>query len=424
MEKPAIDEVRILLGAARASSAHDHVWCRTGDSAELGLRLLDELPPAERYLVIVPCQRVSLFCVPMPAGPRRKVEEALPFLVEERLLEPVERYEVLALWPAAPGAADKLWLAVLERDWLAGVRNALGRIGSGEVRWVLAGWGWEGGEGAAGSTDAAAVSAPVWQLRADGNAAIFNARGIDPRLLPLAGLAEFLALAWAQATPAERPGELRFDVADAATAAALEDFCKTHQLRARPLSLPDPLRADYDACPHSLLRQTRSPWRREWSALFSRAAWPRWRPAAYAALALLGLELAAPALSWGLLSIEHSRLRNEATALYRELAGAQATIVNPLLQMRRAFQNRRHADGKSAPDDFVPLLAGVSSILPANLRQFSELGYENARLRIVVPAAAGASLNSVSQSLRDAGWAVKSSATADNSRWTFIVSRP
>jgi type II secretion system protein L len=421
LEKSAIDEVRILLGAARASSAHDHVWCRSGDSVELAPRLLDELPPAERYLVIVPCQRASLFCVPMPPGPRRKVEEALPFLVEERLLEPVERYEVWPLWPAAAGAGDKLWLAVLERDWLAGVRAALGRIGSGEVRWVLAGWGWESGEV---NIDAAAASAPMWQLRADGDGVTFNANGIDPRLLPLAGLAEFLALAWTQAAPAERPNELRFAVADAATAAGLEVFCKTHQISARALSLPDPLRADYDACPHSLLRQTRSPWRREWSALFSRTAWRRWRPAAYAALALLGLELAAPALSWGLLSIEQGRLQSEATALYRELAGAQATVVNPLLQMRRAFQNRRHADGKSAPDDFIPLLAGVSSVLPANLRQFSELAYDNARLRIVVPAAPGASLNSVSQTLRDAGWAVKASATSDNSRWTFIVSRP
>lgn len=423
MEKPAIDEVRILLGAARAGSAHDHVWGRAGDRGEVAPRLLDELPAAERYLIIVPCQRVSLFCVPMPAGPRRKVEEALPFLVEERLLEPIERYEVWPLWPAQ-GAPDQLWLAVLERDWLAGVRSALARIGSGEVRWVLAGWGWPGGE-----DNADAASAALWQLRADDGGAIFNAHGVDPRLLPLPGLAEFLALALAQAAPAERPVELRFDVADAAadaTAAGLEDFCKTHQLRARRVALPDPLQADYDACPHSLLRQTRSPWRREWSALFSRAAWPRWRPAAYVALALLGFELAAPALSWGLLSVEHGRLRDEANALYRELAGPQATIVNPLLQMRRAFQNRRHADGKSAPDDFVPLLADVSAVLPATLRQFSELAYDNARLRIVVPAPAGGdlSLGSVSQSLRDAGWAVKAAATPDNSRWTFVVSRP
>jgi type II secretion system protein L len=423
LEKPAIDEIRILLGVGRASVAHDHVWCRLGDAT---LRLLDELPAGDHYVVVVPTQRVSLFRVTPPPGPRRKVEAALPFLIEERLLEPIERYEVWPLWPAAADAAvapgeGTLWLAVLERDWLSGVRSALARIGEGDVRWVLAGWGWEAAERSGES----ATPSRVWRLRGEGSEVVFNQNGVDPRLLPLASLPQWLDLAWAQSGAGERPKAIEVDftaVTDAAAAASIEHFAQTHQLALHRVPLPAPLHADYSACPYTLLRQTRSAWRREWYALFCAAAWPRWRPLAFAALALIGLELAAPAVLWGSLSIEQSRLRSEAFALYREVAGPQATIVDPLLQMRRAYQEQRHAAGKLVADDFLPQLASVSAVLPPTVRQFAELAYENSRLRIVVPATPGLSLRSLGDDFRAAGWLVNASASSDNSRWTFVVS--
>lgn len=408
MEKPAINEIRILLGSARASVANDHVWSfgHRPPGEDVAPRLLDELPTAQRYLVIVPCQRVALFRVTVPVGPRRKVREALPFLLEDRLAEPIERYEI---WPLDLTTDEEgmIWLAVLERDWLAGVRTALARIRHGELRWVVAGWGWP--------------TAPAWQLRVEGEQTILNRHGIDPITVPTSTLLETIDLALGQSS---QPRAIHYDASREPTIAEqLKSFCAARNLAVQEVILPAALNADYTRCPHSLLKQTRSPLRREWESVFSFSAWPRWRPLAWCVGGWIAVELVALFLHWGLLSYEHRRLNNEATTLYREIAGPQATIVNPLLQMRRTFQDRRHIEGKQAPDDFLPLLTGVSTLLPSSVKQIAELGYEKGRLKISVPAQIGASLAHLSKTLREAGWKVQASASSNGQHWNILVSR-
>ena len=414
--------------------AQDHLWCVwPAAGAVPAWHLLDELqdkaPSATHYLVIVPTQRALLFQVPLPPGPRRKWLPALPFLLEEHLLEPVERYEV---WPLddAPAPAGMLWLAVLERDWLSDVRAALSRIKQGELRWVLAGWGWP--------TESA------WQLRLEAEKraphdsiplleVLLNRRGVDPLLLPLmpesadgslSVAAQLSALLDMALTGVSVPTLLHYDVsAYPAAAAPLEEFCKTHQITAQAVQLPAAWQADFAQCSYSLLRQTSSVWRREWVLLFSRATWPRWRAALWVAAACLVLELMGLLAQWGTLTLEQRDLRQRAVEEYRALAGTQAAVVNPLLQMRRAYRTRRHAEGKTSEDDFLPLLTQASILLPTSLQTMSELSYEGGRLRVVLPAQSAEALPRLVSDFKAAGYSLSASATPDRSRWILLLSR-
>jgi general secretion pathway protein L len=416
-----VTEIRVALAASRTAVAEDHLWAAPSSAREAMSgttpALLDTIPVADAYTVVVPAERVAFRQVAFPAGARAKAMAALPFLLEDGLIEPPEHYEFFVLDDAATlSAGAPVTVAALERDWLAAARAALASIDRGEVRWVVEAWGWPPADGA-------------WQLRIDERGALLARGGPAVMRLPLANLEAALDLALADSS-ALRPAALIFDATvDPAIGDRLRTWAARQGIEARPGGLPDVWRADHSAVPWTLFRQSRSRVRQAWRELSTPS---RWRAVAWGVAALAAVELMGLLAGWVTLESRVATRQQEAIGLFRSVAGANAAVVDPLLQMRRLHRAQAHLDGNASEDDFLPLIAAVGEALARDAGRIGEMGFEDGRLRLVIQrppaaAAAGASgasgLDAATQRLRRAGFRVDAAASPDATRWTLSVGR-
>ena len=101
-------------------------------------------------------------------------------------------------------------------------------------------------------------------------------------------------------------------------------------------------------------------------------------------------------LEWALLAHERRQLLDDMSETFRETFGADATIVDAPLQMRRNVARLRHAAGVSDDADFSPLLekfSGASgSVSGGTLRT---LRYDDGRLDIEMTLAGTAALDTL-----------------------------
>jgi general secretion pathway protein L len=423
-----VSEIRVALAASRSAVAEDHLWAasdtrgaRSGAAiAGVTPALLDAIPVAEAYVIVVPAERVAFRRVAFPAGPRAKAMAAVPFLLEDGLIEPPEHYEFFVLDESAKQIAGSVVnVAVLERDWLAAARLALARIDRGEVRWVVEGWGWPSADG-------------VWQLRIDERGALLAQGGPTVVRMPLANLEAMLDLALGDPA-APKPAALEFDAAaDPAAGDRLRAWAERRGIAARRVVLPDAWRTDCAQSPWTLFRQSRSHTRQAWRDL---ATPSRWRAVAWGVAALAAVELLGLLAGWAVLEARVSASQKESVELFRSVAGPNAAIVDPLLQMRRLHRAQAHREGSASEDDFLPLLAAVGEALPREFGRIGEMGFEDGRLRLVIQrtAAAGAAasvagpgtsaLDAAVQRLRRGGFRVDAVASPDATRWTLSVGR-
>ena len=398
--------VRIVLSSARNAVATDHLWQQEGSAAHPAL--LDSLPTADRYQVVVPPERIRLCCPTIPAGPQRKALAALPFLIEEQLAEPLEHYEIVAL-PQLPASQGKIWLAALERDWLATSRAALASITQGEIDWVVEGWQW-----------------PVrdtWSLRLEGQRTLLSRGGPDRVALPTAWLIP--ALTAAHGTSRIDTLELAVIASDnaASAAAALSHWCAEHQIALREVSaneLADVWGGRFDTVPWRLFEQRRSSLRRTWQTLRQPASWRL--AGGLIALALV-VELVGALVWWGVLAQRINTDRAASVAVFREMAGPTAVVVDPLLQARRLLQTQRHAAGLPVERDFLPLLAALGEQLPAGIPSPTEIQYDAQRLRLTYAKASTPTLQTFATRLRSTGWIAETTISQDGHQVVLLVSR-
>ena len=401
-----MNEVRIVLGADRSAVAEDHLWAPFPPQAGVGPALLDSLPPADLYVVVVPPERVVFQQVRLPVGPQHKALAALPYLLEDHLIEAPDRYEFFPLSPPVPGGL--LPVAALERDWLANARVALARIGRGEVRWVVDGVCWGGSEPG------------DWMLRLDPRGALLSRTGTEVFRLPAQQIESCLDLALAEAQ-ASRPRRLVLDPgAESASEQSVRRWAAGQRIEIIPAQLTDAWHAGFSAG-HVLFAQTRSRFRQ---ALLDVFAPLRWRAVAWLAAGLAVLELVFILAAWAWLETEFSGQKREAAEILRSAAGPGIAVVDPLAQMRRLERDRRHVDGDAAASDFVPLLAAVTGFLGKDVGQLKELSYDGTRLRFVFdrPKLAGVlEPSAVLGPLRRAGFAADAAPSPEAGRWTLSV---
>lgn len=88
---------------------------------------------------------------------------------------------------------------------------------------------------------------------------------------------------------------------------------------------------------------------------------PWLRPALMAALLLFTVEVVTANVEWALFANEKRQLVHRMTEIFQETFGADAAIVDAPLQMRRAVARLRHGAGVSDDADFSPLLEKFSS---------------------------------------------------------------
>ena len=135
-----------------------------------------------------------------------------------------------------------------------------------------------------------------------------------------------------------------------------------------------------------------------------RELWPWLRPALMAALLLLGMEAVMSNFEWALFAHEKHQLQQDINNTFREAFGADATIVDAPLQMRRDVARLRHAAGVPDDADFSPMLdrfSLASSGLPGY--RLHTLHYDNGRLNIALTVSNAAELDTLLQRITDTG---------------------
>jgi len=301
-----------------------------------------------------------------PPSQRRRLGQALRYLVEEVALPDPERLHVAA----APGTApDALCLGIVDRQWLSEV---LGRLrGAGLFpdaaypesllptlmphTWTVV---WRESDAFVRTSESEAYSLDT----TDGSSAPSNL-GLALEAARASGAAPHaLVVRCARET---RPPDL--EAWSAALGLPVELGPEWHWADAQRRPALELLQGEFT------VRGSAVPWVR------------RLRRPAILTGALIVLASFALALDWGSKVRERNALLAEMHSIYRETFGDKATIVDAPLQMTRALAELRQRSGEVAPGDFLALLGVAADLLsPSSRRGVRLLAYDGTTLSITL----------------------------------------
>ena len=322
--------------------------------------------PDTQVIVLVPGETVTLLELPRVAGTDRQLTQALPALVEEQLVAPVE-LQHLAWWPAGDG--DRLCVAAVLRaemdGWLARLRAA-GLEPDVLMPDALA-LPWQD------ARPLLLVDAERFVLRLGEACALAGSPAELPGFVAAMGLADPVA------------GLATWAVADAPTPWPARRIVE-HALHA--------LAAGERAASVNLLQGDYSPRRR------TRRLDATWRWALGAvALALLTL-LVTPLVERQLLAGAVAQQRADMQALARRAVPPGRSITDPVRQLQAALGARGLGQGDGALD----LLTRVAPAIAADPQLATDsLSYRRPRLELVVQADGMAALDALRGRLARAG---------------------
>lgn len=353
-------KLRIYLDARWQDAASPCAWALLDDAGnvrESGHGTLAALPHGDDVTVIISADRVLATSAALPAIRRSKLETALPFALEDALTDDAGEVHVT---PGARLPDGRTVLYALNRSWLSRflAASTAARL---RVRRVVA------------EFCLLPTHAGEWSLAWDG------AQGFLATMHHLGGVLD-------SGNDAHPPVSLQLRLRQEAPN-ALRLFTLGSEVQPPHWDLGIPVvfeRQGFD-------------WRRAplptdlpnllWGKFAPPARigefWPWLRPAAMAALLLLGVEAGVSNVEWAMFAHEKRQLLHEMTDTFRETFGAEAAIVDAPLQMRRNVAHLRHAAGVSDDADFSPLLekfsGATSGIAGSALRT---LRYDDGKLDI------------------------------------------
>lgn len=329
----------------------------------------------DRVLVLVPATDVLLLDLAPPAGNERQWAQALPFLIEEQLVAPIESQHVA--WSRSHDGA-RLCVAVVARaqldGWLARLREA-------------------GVEPDALVSEALALP---WQpqrpaLLVDGGQCVLRRAEAGA----LAGNTDEIV-----ALGTDLPDVEAWLVGDSRSPVpAPTQHVVMHALHA--------FAAHATAPQPNLLQGAYAP-RRRTDGLARR--WRRAAMLAAAALLLAGLH---PLLDRHKLAARVATQRAEMTQLYRRAVPTAGAVEDPARQLQAALAAR----GLGPGDGVIGLLARLAPALAADAGlSLESLEYRERRLELVVQAGSVADLDALRQRLARAGLTAEIAGTTPGSR--------
>jgi general secretion pathway protein L len=346
----------------------------TGAVRQGSQRGLEGLAPAEEIVVWTPAAETLLLRANLPTRSAAKIVQALPYALEEQLIEPPERLH-FAYTHEADGS---LAVAVTSRERMDRWVSALAAAGLEPTRlapvtlsppladraWTLA---FAGGEIVlrcgphAGFGGPIEPRPPAWL-----HAALAQARsepGAPERILLVDAPADFDFPAWREALGLPLEAMQRRD--GAAPAAAL-----------------------------NLLQQRYAP-RGRMSAL-----WRAYVPAAALLVAWLAATLVFDAVEWARLSWAARAADDEMRALLMKSFPETRAILDPAEQMRRGVEDLSARSGVAAPGDMLSLLARAAPAIEREPRvRVQSIEYSDRALNLRL-AAAEADAESLARALR------------------------
>src|SRR6267142_1102937 len=351
-------------------------WRRVaaGGAVEQGVqRGLEGLAPAEEIIVWTPAAETLFLRARLPTRSTAKIVQALPFALEEQLIDPPERLH-FAFAQEADGA---LAVAVTRRERMESWLAALAAAGLAPTH-------------LAPVTLSVPLADRAWTLAfVDGEIVLRSGARAG-----LGGPAERRPPAWLHAALAEARTEAsapeRILLVDAPADLDSAAWCEALGL---PLeSMPGD--ATVPAAQLDLLQQHYAP--RARLAALKRA----YIPAAALLAAWLFATLALDAIEWARLSRAASAAEDEMRALLLKSFPETRAILDPAEQMRRGLEDLGTGSGIAAPGDMLFLLARAAPAIERESRVRAQGIEYSGRSLIIRVAASEADAESLARTLR------------------------
>ncbi len=337
-------------------------------------RGLEGLAPAEEVIVWTPAAETLFLRARLPTRSAAKIVQALPFALEEQLIDPPERLH-FAFAHEPDGA---LAVAVTRRERMESWLAALAAAGLAPTQ-------------LAPVTLSVPLAERAWTLAfVDGEIVLRSGARAG-----LGGPAERQPPAWLHAALAEARTEAsapeRILLVDAP---ADLDSAAWREALGLPLESMRPGDASVPAAPLDLLQQHYAP--RAHLAALKRA----YIPAAALLAAWLFATLAVDAIEWARLSRAASAAEEEMRALLLKSFPETRAILDPAEQMRRGLEDLGAGSGIAAPGDILFLLARAAPVIERESRVRTQ-GIEYAGRALVIRLAASeADAESIARALR------------------------
>jgi len=325
-----------------------------------GLDVLSAMPVAQYTEIVIAPELVSFIRATLPAGNRKRVQEALPYLVEDSLMASPEQVHVVIAEMLSNAEA---MLASIDKRVLSGMLDKLHAAGITQQRLYPA-------------TLLPALPTFGWSL-------VYE------------GMDSFLRTSYCSGIPLEiedtetPPLALQLAVSQAKEKGVLPDSIYVYgnnqiNLAAWQMKLGLPCVANHTLwrstvglAPMNFLQGSFASPNMGWSRIAQA------KPAAILAGCILLMQLSGICIDWAMKSHQQRALLAEMNSLFLTTFPDTTTIVDAPLQMQRKYAELQHAAGNADATDFLPLLANATSQLgqlPANTIQ--TVDYESGQLVI------------------------------------------
>jgi len=360
---------------------------------------LDALPVLKTATLIFDARDVNLLHAVVPPLSGARLQQALPNIVEELLLQDPQTC-AFAVGPRLGGEGRRL-VAAIDRSWLEFVVGAFERRGIavqgawpaqltlpvGPDRTALAclndglalrtgmldGIGW----GASPEDDFRIEAIMALLASAGAPSAPFAtpAADVEPEPAAVRDLGVGMAARELPSEPPRLRRRLAVYVEDASWQTPVLKAASRAGFDADVRALPFP-----QAAPLDLLSARRGNAAGRW---FADIDWHAWRVPAALAAASVAVALLALNLHWGTLAQQRDALKAQIERGYRQAFPNTQLVVEPVLQMQRDVAGLRTRAGQAGPDDFVPLLTRFALALGAQgADSMGSVEYRDGRLRV------------------------------------------
>ena len=325
-------------------SLHDWIVLdRNGQAVRYGMSDLSELPICNETEVVIPTRLVSFIDIQLPEVNGKRLDAALPFIVEEFVLASPEEIHVMV----ASRAGERATLAIIKKAWMKECINALSAAKVHAKRmfpdFLLL-----------------ALKEDAWTFALQGSSVLvrtsqtqgfeFNLADNDGSVAPY-----LLQMALNEKDQLSQPSVL----------VAYGELAKTVTLWASKLGIHGGAKIEHEWRPNrlsasfNLLQKEFSPPNDLLQSLY------KFRACAVILAIILAMQCSLTLIDVGLQYRQSRQLDQEMIALFKASFPESTTIVDAPLQMQRKLDEIKHAGGEIGSSDFEPLLARISQTIGA-----------------------------------------------------------
>lgn len=294
---------------------------------------VDEIPRVADCEVVIPAERVLFARLKLPRVNAATIRELLPYAVEDRLLADPTHIHAVA---GARNSHGETVVAVVDRDWLQAMLDALARAG---LRPTSA-WS-ESALLAGGHKDWQLV----WGAR---RGMLVDDEGVAATFDRAPGVPLALRLAVDEATTrGDRPEKVRVHVAEDEPLPDLDAFSRETGVAFEPGTRWDILAAGQPSAGSINLLQG------DFSPRSARSRWNVPRAAVWIAGVIAVLQVGFTAWDAWRLGRERSALEARREEIFRSAFPEARVVVDPELQMARNLAELKRSRGLAAGDEFL-----------------------------------------------------------------------